>query len=124
MKGDCPSVPVPSHGTTGSEGGVVDGRVVLGQIREARGNLESLRGKVQVQIVAGEKVLEAKRRLREARRAVEELEGTLVSMGTGDGGLKVEEGRGGIVELGVGVEGHLEENPMVPKEPGGGGVAV
>ena len=83
-----PPLAVPSHGTTGSEGVPTLRGLVMGEIEEARGNLQSLWGKVQRWeaklgrgrelgdvsggIPASEKVLERKRRLREAQRAVEE----------------------------------------------------
>ena len=39
-------------------------------------------------IAAGEKILEGKRRLREAQRAAEELDWKMASMGTRDNGVK------------------------------------
>ena len=47
VKGDHPPLPVHSHGTTGCEGAVGNPDVVLGEVEEARGNLQTLRGKVQ-----------------------------------------------------------------------------
>ena len=41
------SVAVPSHATTGSGGAAANQGVVIGEIEQARGNLQSLRGKVQ-----------------------------------------------------------------------------
>ena len=95
--------------------------VAMGEVEEARGNLQSLRGKVQRWeaklgrcrelgdvsggIAAGDKSLEEKRWLREAQRAVEELEGRLPSMGTGDNWVKVEEEGDDNVQQ-VGVKGH------------------
>ena len=138
VKGDRPPLPLPSHGMTGSERGAADGGVVMGGVEEARGNLQSLRGKIHRSeaklgrcrelddvsggIAAGEKVLQGKRRPREAQRALEELEGKWASMDTGDGGVKVEEGGDNIVHLGVGVEGHPEGHPVVAEEEEGGGL--
>ena len=48
------------------------------------------------------------------------MEAKLASGGTRDGGVKVEEGADGIVQLGVGVEGHAEGNPVVAEEEEGG----
>ena len=45
--GDCPPLPVPSHGTTGSEGVAAHRGVVMGEVEEPRGNLQSLQGKVK-----------------------------------------------------------------------------
>ena len=136
MKGDRAPLRVRSHGMTGSEGAAADRGVVVGGVEEARGNLQSLRGKVHRWeakrgrcpglgdvlggIAAGEKVLEGKRRLREAHRAVEDLQGKLASKGTGDDGVKVEEGGDDNVHV-VGVEGHPEGNPVVAQEAKGGG---
>ena len=71
-------------------------------------------------IVAFEKVLEGKPRLREAQRAVEELEGTLARMGIGDHGVKVKEAGDNNFQL-VGVEWHPAGNPVVAEEAEGGG---
>ena len=49
------------------------------------------------------------------------LEGKLVGMGTGDGGVKLEEVGDNIVQLGVGLEGGAEGNPVVAEEEEGGG---
>ena len=138
--GDGPQLPVPSHGTTGSEGVAAHQGVVMGEVEEARGNLQSLRGKLQrwepklgrrqelgdisVGLAAGEKLLEGKRRLSEAQRAVEELEGKLASMGTRDNAVKVEEGGGGDNVQLVGVEGHPEGEPCGCGGGRGGGVRV
>ena len=134
VKEDRRPLPVPSNGTTGSEGGVADRAAVMREVEEARGNPQSLRGKVQRcraklgrcrepgdvsrGIAAGEKVWE-KPRLREAQRAFEELGGKLVYMGMGQGGVK--QRRDDIVQLVVGVERHPEENPVAAEEKGGGG---
>ena len=47
VKGGRPPLPVPSHGTMKSEGKAVDRGVVMGEVEEARGNLQSLQGKVK-----------------------------------------------------------------------------
>ena len=83
VKADRPLLPVPSHGTRGvkGRGGEADGGAVLEEVDEARGNMQSLRWKVQRWdaklarcrelgdvsggIVAGDKVLQRKCRLKE-----------------------------------------------------------
>ena len=111
----------------------------MGEVEEARGNVQSLRGNVQRWeaklgrcreigdvsrgMAAGEKVLQGKRRLREAQGAVEDLVGKLASMGIRDNRVKVEEGGGDNVQL-VGVEGHAEGNPVVAEEAEEGAVRV
>ena len=45
-----------------------------------------------------------------------------MSMGTGDGGVKVEERGVDTVQLGLGVEGHPQRNRVVTEEEEGGGV--
>ena len=125
VKEDRPPLSVPSHGTTGSEGAAADWGVVMGEVHEARGNLRSLRGsglRWEVKLgrcrdpgdvpggiagcgTTGGKVSEGKHRLREAQRAVEELEGKWARMGTRDDGVEVEEVEDDNVQL-VNLEGH------------------
>ena len=85
-------------------GGASARAVVLAEVHEARGNLQSLRGKDQMWEAklarcpeledfsggtnASEKVLEGMRRRREAQRVVEELEGKMVSIRGGRGSRK------------------------------------
>ena len=128
VEGDRPPSPVPSHGTTGNEGSAADRGVVTAKFEEAGGNLQGLWGKVKRWeaklgrcqelgdvlggTAAGKKVLEGRCWLRKAQRAVEELEGNLASMGTGDDGVKVHEGGDDNVQP-VGVVEHPGGNPVV-----------
>ena len=126
-------------------GGVREHAVVLGELQEARGNVERLRRRVKKWSAkwaecrrrgditgggghAGERVLEGNRRVREAQKAVEVLERELQGMG-GEVQVKQEGGVNDddIVELGeVVVDDKDEErraNPGVKREEeeGGGG---
>ena len=118
--------------------------MVLGELQEARGNVESLRRRVKKWSAklpecrrrgditggghAGERVLEGNRRVREAQKAVEVLERELQGMG-GEVQVKQEGGVNDddIVELGEVVVDEKDEerraNPGVKREEeeGGGG---
>ena len=111
--------------------------MVLGELQEARGNVESLRRRVKKWAAklaqcrgrrdltggggASERVLEGNRRVREAQKAVEVLERELQGMGGGvqvkqEGGVNDDE----IVELGEVVVDEKDEerraNPGVKRE--------
>ena len=117
--------------------------MVLGELQEARGNVESLRRRVKKWSAtlaecrrrgdltrggghAGERVLEGNRRVREAQKAVEVLERELQGMG---GGVQVKQEGGvnddDIVELGEVVVDEKDEerraNPGVKREEEEGG---
>ena len=118
--------------------------MVLGELQEARGNVESLRRRVKKWSAklaecrrrgditrgghAGERVLEGNRRVREAQKAVKVLERELQGMG-GEVQVKQEGGVNDddIVELGEVVVDEKDEerkaNPGVKREEeeGGGG---
>ena len=123
-------------------GGIREHAVVLGELQEARGNVESLRRRVKKWPAklaecrrrgditggghAGERVLEGNRRVREAQKAVEVLERELHGMG---GGVQVKQEGGDndddIVELGEVVVDEKDEerraNPGVKREEEEGG---
>ena len=119
--------------------------MVLGELQEARGNVESLRRRVKKWSAklaecrrrgditgggghAGERVLEGNRRVREAQKAVEVLERELQGMG---GGVQVKQEGGDndddIVELGEVVVDEKDEERRANqglrerKKRGGGG---
>ena len=122
--------------------------MVLGELQEVRGNIESLRRRVKkwsAKLVecrrrgdltgggghASERVFEGNRRVREAQKAVEVLERELQGMGGGmqvkqEGGVNDDE----IVELGELVVDEKDEerraNPGVKREEeeGGGGMGM
>ena len=123
-------------------GGVREHAVVLGELQEARGNVESLcrqvkkwsaklaecrrRGDITGGGHAGKRVLEGNRRVREAQKAVGVLERELQCMG---GGVQVKQEGGvnddDIVELGEVVVDEKDEerraNPGVKREEEEGG---
>ena len=123
--------------SNGGGGGVWEHAVILGEMQEARGNVESLRrrrkkwsaklaecwwrGDITGGGHAGERVLEGNRRVREAQKAVEVLERELQGMG-GEVQVKQEGGVNDddIVELGEVVVDEKDEerraNPGVKRE--------
>ena len=100
LQAHCPHLPEPSAGSSMSKGGGVrEQAVVLGELQETRGNVESLhrrvkkwagklaecrgRGDLTGGGNASERVLEGNRRVREAQKAVEVHEKELQGMGGG-----------------------------------------